>query len=283
MADGAMRRAAGLRSQGVHAPSGQTVQMLAAYHAWMKDKDKLLEKLEEDHYLLQSYATTVAATVTNKHGNQRNIKALDVSNSDDIHPELKGLLMGLMSSVHIRPATPEHGNEEQNLPTGTKYYEMGMEGGGGTRIVVDANTGDVYFSQHYGGRQNVDAHGRPKPDSPFLKITGMTAAEKSVPKYKMIFFRHEENAYTKSAEKEKSGGYALDVSKTVKLLEDVLDSKAEKVRTDFKQAGHNAIDGVLHEMWNIYQVRVSNNQYAALEYLNFCIIEVNNLATTKTL
>lgn len=280
---GSTNPAAGLRPRRSHAPSGQTVQMLAAYHQWMKDRDKLLEKLEEDHYLLQNYATTVSATVKNKHGNQRNIKALDVSNTDDIHPELKGLLMGLMSSVHIRPETPEHGNEEQNLPTGTKYYEMGMEGGGGTRIVIDANTGDVYFSQHYGGRQNVFANGQPKPDSPFLKITGMTAAEKSVPKYKMIFFRHEENAYTKSAEKEKTGGYAWDVSKTVKLLEDILEGKAEKVRSDFKLAGQNAIDGVLQEMWNIYQVRVSKNQYASIEYLTSCITEVNNLATTKTL
>lgn len=173
----------------------EVAQRVAPYHAWMHDRAAFLGELERDHYALSSYSNLSAITVHNVHHDPRVIKQLDLADDDEVHSELKDRLIELTSSVHIRPATPTHDNQEGNLPGGQVYYEMGMEGGGGTRIVVNAATHQIYFSQHYGGDQNMNANGTPKADSPFAELIGMTAQESAVLRYQVIFFQAETQAY----------------------------------------------------------------------------------------
>lgn len=173
----------------------EVAQRVAPYHAWMHDREAFLGELERDHYALSSYSNLSAITVLNVHHDPRVIKQLNLASNDEVHSELKDRLIELTSSVHIRPATPTHDNQEGNLPGGQVYYEMGMEGGGGTRIVVNAATHQIYFSQHYGGHQNMNANGTPKADSPFAELIGMTAQESAVLRYQVIFFQAETQAY----------------------------------------------------------------------------------------
>jgi len=141
----------------------------------MKNKKSFIEELEDDHYLLQGLTTNVVGTVTNAHGTVRNVKALNMTDTNVVHSELKDRLTELISSVHIRPATPTHDNLERNLTAGRTYYELGMEGGGGARIIYDTSNSDIYFSYHYGGRQN-GLH----TDSPFILLSNLTAGQRAL-------------------------------------------------------------------------------------------------------
>ncbi|NKI96101.1 hypothetical protein [Rhizobacter sp. SG703] len=200
-------------------------QRVAPYHAWMHDNAAFLDELETDHYALSSYSNLSAITVINVHHDPRVIKQLDLANANAVHPELKARLIDLTSSVHIRPATPTHDNQEGNLPGGQVYYEMGMEGGGGTRLVVNATTHQVYFSQHYGGHQNMNANGTPRADSPFAELIGMTPEESAVLRYQVIFFQAETQAYAD----------ALNEQTQVDRLQQDLDRKRSMLATALRR------------------------------------------------
>ena len=259
------------------APVRPTIQR-AAYSAWMRNKQDFIEELEGDHYLLQGLTTNVVASVTNAHGTVRDIKALDMTDAGVVHSELKNRLTELISSVHIRPATPTHDNLERNLATGHTYYELGMEGGGGARIIYDTSNSDIYFSYHYGGRQN-GLH----TDSPFIKLANLTAGQRAVTKYKILFFQLEANAYKKAL---KMKGHDWAVEAKLAGLETALDNHANTAANYFKNVlvpPEPAIDAVIAEMWRIYNNRVKAQPKAGFCYLNSCIGVIKNINATHTL
>gem|GEM_PF-5414644 len=275
---GAPRGSAPLRPALARTNLASTIQRAAAaYSAWMRNKKAFIEELEDDHYLLQGLTANVVGTVTNAHHTVRNVKALDMTDASVVHSELKDRLTELISSVHIRPATPTHDNLERNLPTGSTYYELGMEGGGGARIIYDTSNSDIYFSYHYGGRQN-GLH----TDSPFIKLSNLTGGQRAVTKYKILFFQLEANAY-KKALKMKGNDWAIEAK--LAGLENTLDGHANTASNYFKNIqvpAEPAIDAVVAEMWRIYN-RAKAQPKAGFTYLNSCIGVMKNINATHTL
>ena len=255
---------------------GATVQRLATYHDWMADKKELIKKMEQNHYLLQGLTGNVVGQVTNAHATVRDIKALDMADDNVVHPELRDRLTELISGVHIRPATPTHDNVEGNLVAGRTYYELGMEGGGGARIIYDTSNSDIYFSYHYGGRQN-GAH----TDSPFIKLANLTDAQKAITKYRVLFFQYEVEAYKRGL-KAKGTDYASELK--LPGLETHLDGLANTAVTYFTTGGRNVpvINDIIAEMWRIYN-RAKPNPKAACVYLSRCIVWLNGLNANHTL
>ena len=258
-------------------PSDPRTIQRAAYSAWMKNKKSFIEELEDDHYLLQGLTTNVVGNVTNAHGTVRNVKALNMTDTNVVHAELKDRLTELISSVHIRPATPTHDNLEQNLAAGRTYYELGMEGGGGARIIYDTSNSDIYFSYHYGGRQN-GLH----TDSPFILLSNLTAGQRAVTKYKILFFQLEANAYKKGL---KMKGHDWAVEAKLAGLENALDGHANTASNYFNNVqvpAEPAIDAVITEMWRIYN-RAKAQPKAGFCHLNSCIGIMRNINATHTL
>lgn len=278
MPSAAPRRFALTRPAPARHTVGAPIQRAAAYHGWMRDKRSFIEELESRHYLLQGLTGQVVGTVTNAHNTVRNLKALDVTDAAVVHPELKGRLTDLISSVHIRPATPTHDNLERNLPHGRTYYELGMEGGGGARIIYDTSNSDIYFSYHYGGNQN----GANLADSPFIQLANLTAGQRAVTKYKIRFFQLETAAYKKGL-KMKGPDWAVEAK--LDGLETYLDGLANTASHYFKNVqvpAEPAIDAVVIEMWRIYN-RAKANPKAGFCYLNSCIGVLKGINASHTL
>lgn len=244
---------------------------VAPYWDWMKDKDTFITELEKNPYLLHTGARRVGE-VRNARNYDRLIKSLDMSDVKMVHPQLNKRLVELLWTVHLRP-TPEHGNEEKNLPVGHAYYELGMEGAEAARLVYDASNGAIYFSWHYG-----QGHNAGQSDSPFIKLSQLTAAQQAVTKYKVIFRRFETAAYDKartvefkkSAAEVRAAADALEA--TVAAVGEYFDKRAllspdDAVVIEEKRA----ISEVIKEMWDAYHRRVRHASHASqFVYLKMC-------------
>lgn len=161
------------------------------YQPWMQSKKKMVDELETDHFALHGQAANTNVQV-GANANKM-VKALDHNTA---HDELNKRLGELLHGVHIRPNTPYHANEEQNLPAGNnadgrRYMELGMEGGGGTRMVVDRHDNNqIYFSYHYGQGQL----GANPNTSPFVRLDNLPQSHTHAAHHEVNFFNHMQDA-----------------------------------------------------------------------------------------
>ena len=243
------------------------------YYDWMKNPSDLIKALETDHYLLAKYGQPSGMSVINVHKTERNVKQLNFSNVKAVHNSLRQQIVTLMSSVHIRPQTPEHQNEEENLPKGRRYFEMGMEHGEGARIVIDATNGDIYFSYHYGGRQN-----KGEANSPFTLLRGLDPHETAVPRYEVIFFKIEEEAYELALrDYVESDAWYENTRAMLDMLLQEIETLIQSVRKmDIK--GFAYVEYIMRKSLK----RTGDNYRAAAWYLKKCISVISDIGARKS-